>query len=385
MLSKILCMLGNIYTRQKCLICGSNMHHDEAKCGCFCPNHPQEAATRFYIRFKGLYQNFQDYGLAARKLNALRYYVDMGTFDVKDHQKNAPHGFTTLAKLYLRRKEDKRSYGHIERYMNRAIEYFGQRNVKMFTGAIIEDFLYSIEGIGKKTMANHASQLNDFFKWVLKRGVITLAQMPVIPDIDYELGRRKITDLETQALVLNTVKEISAHVNEKIWLGCDMLATYTALRPDDLRRVYEDSLDDTGFLTIHNPTKKKNKFKVIRLLEKHVVEWRRLHEKYPGHPNMPYFRHKPNARGCSPNSIFGPVMFHKWWKRACEKVGLEGVSLYPGTKHTLATATAKALGTDRALEASGLTNKAFERYCQVENYGVFETVKAMHELRTRKK
>lgn len=72
-------------------------------------------------------------------------------------------------------------------------------------------------------------------------------------------------------------------------------------------------------------------------------------------------------------------MFRKWWERACKKIGLDGVSLYPGTKHTTATETAKLLGSDKALTASGLTNKAFDRYCQVENTGAFETVTAIME------
>ena len=48
--------------------------------------------------------------------------------------------------------------------------------------------------------------------------------------------------------------------------------------------------------------------------------------------------------------------------------------MYPGTKHTTATETAKLLGSDRALGASGLTNKAFSRYCQVENTDAYEVV-----------
>ena len=94
---------------------------------------------------------------------------------------------------------------------------------------------------------------------------------------------------------------------------------------------------------------------------------------------MPFFRHKSNARGCKPDQKFGDKLFLKWWHKACEAVGVEGVTLYPGTKHTTATETAKLLGSDKALSASGLTNKAFSRYCMVENVGVFDTVTAIRE------
>ena len=53
--------------------------------------------------------------------------------------------------------------------------------------------------------------------------------------------------------------------------------------------------------------------------------------------------------------------------------------LYPGTKHTTATETAKLLGADKARGASGLTNKAFDRYCPVEGDETFEVVTAIRK------
>lgn len=63
-------------------------------------------------------------------------------------------------------------------------------------------------------------------------------------------------------------------------------------------------------------------------------------------------------------------------------IGLEGVLLHTGTKHTTATETAKMMGMVKALNASGLTNKAFERYCQVEKSDAFEVAT---EIRKAKK
>ena len=67
-----------------------------------------------------------------------------------------------------------------------------------------------------------------------------------------------------------------------------------------------------------------------------------------------------------------------------DEIGLHGVPLYPGTKHTTATETAKLLGTEKALKASGLTNRAFERYCQVENNDTFEVVKEVRKTKKAK-
>jgi len=106
---------------------------------------------------------------------------------------------------------------------------------------------------------------------------------------------------------------------------------------------------------------------------------------------MPFFRHTSGNDGIQADEIFGKDFLRKQWTKAAEAIGLYGVSLYPGTKHTTATETAQLYGKQTALDASGLTNKAFERYCQVEEKGAFETVSAIHKkmagkvVRLRKK
>jgi hypothetical protein len=380
-------MKGSIITRQKCFICNGQLVHDEKRHGCFCKEHPNVSATQFVLRFPGgIYQNHQSYESATQSLNYLRH--EKGTrgqkFNSDDYKVIKPNSFLVLKDKYLTRKKDRATYKKITSIISRASDHFGLTNVREITGADIEDYLFSIPDISEKTRFNHMTQLRDFWKWCLARGnIITLAEMPTFPEIEFQLGYRKITDWETQEKVITKIKEISYGINPKIWLGIDMLATYTALRPDDLRRVFESSLDKNGWLTIHNPTKRKNKFKTIKLHNDHVNEWRSLQSKYPALPNIPFFRHVTGISGCTANEIFGDKYLYKWWIKACEQIGLTGVPLYPGTKHTTATETAKLLGTDKALDASGLTNKAFERYCQVQNDGAFEVVTSI--LKAKKK
>jgi len=376
-------MDGGIYTRQKCSKCGKNLKHVERRKGCFCSDHPDQRATSFIVKFPGgIYQRHQSYEKAAQSLNYLRHEkgVRKDLFNPDDYRSNKPNSYLALKDKYLTRKKDRASYNKIKGYIDRAGEYFGYTNIREITGADIEDYLYRIPGISEKTRFNHMTQLRDFWKWCLKRGnIITLAEMPTFPEIDYELGYRKITDWATQEKVIDKIKELSYHINPKIWFGIDMLATYTALRPDDLRRVKENSLDSNGFLIIHNPTKLKNKFKTIRLHEDHISEWKDLQAKYPALPEMPFFRHIKGNGAVKPNGIFGKDYFYRWWRNACEEVGLKDVPLYPGTKHTTATETAKMLGSEKARNASGLTNKAFDRYCQVENDGILEVVTAIRK------
>lgn len=380
-------MDGSISTRQKCFICGGQLIPDQRRRGCFCKNHSDVAATRFIVRFPGkIYLNFQDYTLAEQELNRLRYEKGtLGrTFNPENYKGSRPNSFVNLKDRYLTRKKHLASYRDIERYINRAAEHFGLTSIRDINGAELEDYLYGIQGISEKTRHNHMTQLRDFWQWCLKRGnIIALHEMPMFPAIDFELGRRKLTDWDTQEMIIATIRELSEHINPKIWFGIDMLATYTALRPDDLRRLYESSLDAHGILIIHNPTKRRHKFKTIRLAEDHVNMWRHLQQQYPAMPDMPFFRHTTGINRVKADTPFGEKYLYKWWIKACAVVGLEGVPLYPGTKHTTATETARMLGTAAARTASGLTNKAFDRYCEIENTESFETVRAIRKLKKK--
>lgn len=373
-------MQGSITTRQKCPVCKGSLAHDERRHGCFCPAHPQIGATKFIVRFPGgIFTNHSDYNAAAQQLNYLRHEkgARQQRFNADDYRAAKPNSFGALAGRYLKRKEQRASYRDIKRYIERAAVHFGATNVREINGADIEDYLFSLIGITEKTRANHCSQLSDFWKWCLARGnIITLAEMPIFPKIEFDLGYRKITDWETQSKVLEKLAE---NPNPKVWFACELLRTYTALRPEDLRRVSEGSLNEADFLTVTNPTKLKNRFKRIKLVPDHAEEWRRLRREYPAHPDMPFFRHTSGKGGIQADEIFGKDFLRKQWTKAAEAVGLFGVSLYPGTKHTTATETAQLYGKQSALDASGLTNKAFERYCQVEEEGAFETVTAIHK------
>jgi integrase len=374
-------MQGGIYSEECCPKCKSKMV-DNHRNAVACPDHPRETAHRIYVRFGRKHKRrFTSYPLALKHLNYLRHEKDEreDTFRIEDYGATRPKSFKVLAPKYLERKKTLASYGKIAHDINKAADHFGYTNIRDISGGMIDDYLFGLvlddgKEMSQKTRANHCSRLHDFWKWCLARGdVITLAEFPTFPKIEYELKYRKIINWEVQEQVINKVKEISYHINPKIWFGIDLLATYTALRPDDLRRMKEDSLDDNGWLTIHNPTKKKNKFKVIRLHEDHISIWKSQKLAYPALPGAPFFRHHGGIKGCK-RTVFGEHYLTKWWLKACDIIGLKGVPLYPGTKHTTATETAKLMGTDKALKASGLTNKAFERYCQTENTDAFEVV-----------
>lgn len=263
-------MLGSIRSRQKCCKCGEPLIHDERRNGCFCKKHPEVAATSFIVWFpKDIYQRHSSYESACQALNYLRHEkgIQGKGFKPEDYKSIRPNSFSALAPKYLEKKKKlgRISIKKIEGFINRAAEHFKDKNLKDISGVAIEEYLDEIPGIGEKTRSNHASQLHDFWCWALKRGAITLADMPSFPEIEYELGFRNVTTWENQGLVIEKIKERTCHINPKIWLAVEILALHTELRPDDIRRIREKDFMD-GFVTIYNPTKKR-KPKTIHLDE----------------------------------------------------------------------------------------------------------------------
>lgn len=378
-------MKGNIYTRQKCRTCNGSLIHDDKRNGCFCEKHKDQQATgQFYVKFgKYINRRFKSYHLASRFLTGLRYETDRGTFDIRDHQSHNPLGFSNLANQYLtfKQKQNLASFYHIKRFMLQASRYFRDINVKNIKRKDIRNFLDTLD-VSDKTKKNTASQLHDFWYNYLyeEEEILTLAQLPKFPKIDAQLGFRKLVDIDTRESILDKLKERTYSRNPKIWFGVDLLCTYNSLRPGDLRRLKEGDIDLTyGIITFWRPTKSKNKKdpKVIRirLLDFHIEEFKAMKEKYPAVDSVLFFR-KPDGEP------FGINLLYKSWKKACKEVGIHDVDLYGGTRHSSITAIAKVAGKDKARKYSGhLTNKAFDRYCQIGDDDTFDISELMAKMR----
>ena len=365
-------MIGGIYTNQCCPICGRKFK-DDGKKGLYCSIHPEYGATKFFVRFKGgIFRRFSDYESAHRFLTGLRYKYDEGSFDIRDYRKDNPLGFENLALQWLevKRKEVKSaSYRNLENHIGRAIRAWGQINIKRLGYAEIEDFLFAqkIEGadrsVSSKTRANVKSTLHAFWMWLRKRRILTPAQMPEFPEVPFELGYRNVVDKETQTAVIEEVRNISHHINPKIWIGIKWLATYISIRPGELLNIKEGDFDlNLGVAFIAHPKEKKPK--TVPLIEEDVELLRSLPR---GLPDLFFFRHVSGVSGAKAGQRFGEKYFYKWWKRACDNLGVEGVDLYGGTRHSSARALRKFRSPEEIKRATmHSTNKAFERYFQIE-------------------
>ena len=384
-------MRGNIYSRQKCPVCGRSFKYRDDLRALVCPDHQEQHANgQFYIKFgrqiNKRCQSFQD---AERLLTGMRYEVDRGTFDVRDYHSTNPLGFYNLACSWLLVKEQEvkpSSYRSLNRFMNAASDSWGNRNIKEIGFAEIEDFLFS-QQVSNKTRSNIRSCLHTFWKWLLHRRVITLSQFPEFPVVKYKLGYRKVVDKTTQSLIVDEVYRISYHLNARIWLGIKWLCTYIAFRPGELLQLREQDINTKiGAFILPPDVTKEGSQKIVPMLESD----KQLIDDLPvGLPDLPFFRHGKGVSGCRPGQPFGEKYLYKWWKKACNNLDIEGVDLYGGTRHSSATALKDHLSPEQIkIGTMHQTNKAFERYFQRNSEDaieVYSLTEVHHECTTKEK
>jgi hypothetical protein len=349
-------MLGGIY----CGECGKRLFKG------LCEAHPGKLIVSFHHDGKRIWRRFSDWDSAEQELAHLRVLKRSGSLDVRDWQKGEPNGFANQYDrfLTLKRKQIKaKSWNNLKNCGSRASDAWKNRNVKSIGYAEIEDFLFSQE-VSDKTRANMRSALHDFWAWLVKRDVLKPHQMPRFPECPFELGFRKTIDKATQQNIIDEVKRISHELNPKIWIGIKWLATYISIRPGELVEILEDNLDREQGIIFLVKTKEKRP-KIVPLIKEDVEILRDIPQ---GFPKVQFFRHVPGLKGIQAGRPFGPRYLYKWWMRACENLGIEGVDLYGGTRHSSARALLEFRTPEEIRRATmHSTNKAFERYFQMDS------------------
>ena len=374
-------MKGYIGSREKCEICQGRLVHDERRKGCFCLGHPHVCARTYYVKFgRDIYKRFKNYDLASRFLTGLRFKSDEGSFDKRDYRKDNPLGFENQVEKYLEYKAntniDKKTVQSYRNFLTRAIKQWRNKSIKEITDGDVEDLLFDQswktpkgDPASLKTRHNMKSCLNDFWSWVVrreKRSGKNIIEMPVFPEISYTLGWRNRTDIQTLVAILDEIKRISWDINPKIWFGINLITKNIDVRPGEMRMVKEKDINlESGYILISKPKEGIKDFgKYAYLDEDDIAFIRGLPTK--GLPFMYFFRHKTGRSGVKAEEQFGPKYFKRWWDKACKNIGVEGVGLYGGTKHTIATALGQVL-TPEEIKRGGTgsrTNKAFDRYFQ---------------------
>lgn len=366
-------MKGGIYSEEKCPLCGATLQYTEKR-GIACPEHPQIRGEKCRVVFgRQLRRKFGSLRQAEHFLNGIRHEVEQGKFDKRDYQKENPLGFITLAEEYLEFQKDeiKGSFRQVRYHMLKAIEYFGAKNIKTIQFAELQDFLLAKKDRAKpimgnlsgKSRANIKATLHAFWVWLRQRRVISLEQMPEFPVVDFQLGWRTIVSKETQQAIIDKVYEQQHEHAIKAWIGIKWLATYPSIRPKELVSIREDDFSfELGGVWLRSPKGKEPLF--IPMLEEDLEQAR----EFPRTIGNPFFfRHQYGFGGVRPGKQFGKDYLYKCWRRACSSLGIKGVDLYGGTKHSTVTALRLHYSPEQIKKATmHQTNKAFERYFKVQ-------------------
>jgi integrase len=369
-------MKGVIQTSERCPICNDILRHDENKGTFVCENHSDRLfpVQKCRVVFgRNVRRRFTIYQEAVQFLAGLRYKTVEGTFDARDYRSDNPMGFETQALKWLHVKKNTLKLetwkGTHEVYIKRAIAKWGQRNVKTIKFGEIEDFLFGLE-VSNKTRSNAKSVLHDFFIWLSKREDVP---MPEFPTISFELGMRNLITISQQQQIIDEVKRIAPQ--DKLWLGIQWLATYVSIRPKEMLNLQEKQIDVEGAFVIPHPKEKKPK--IVPMLKEDI----RIYRSFPtGFPDLFFFRHERGNGAAKPGAQFSRELWYRWWKRACNNLGIEGVDLYGGTRHSTVSAMAEYFSPEE-LKKSGTmhsTNQAFDRYFRAEiskSLDIYKTIR----------
>lgn len=356
-------MQGAIYSDQRCYIC-EKPFDDNFRDGLQCAGHPEQRASRFRVYFRSVSKRFKNYDEAFRFLNGLRYETDRGTFDKRDYRSDLPLSFQNLAEQWLEIKKHeikKSSYTKINGHIKKAIEFWEHKNIKDFKKRDFQLFINSLGDLSSKTKHNHLSTVHQFFVSLYDNE--DLERLPRFPKVPFELAWRNTVDKETQQQIIDEVYTISKDINVKIWLGIKFLSIYFNVRPKELINIKEKHIDlQQGEILIPDPKEKKPKH--IFLLDEDVD----LLGSFPrGFPELYFFRHNKGKGGVRPGDKFGDKYLYKFWKRACKNLGIEGVDLYGGTRHSSVRSLRHIVSPEEIKLASGhSTSRAFERYYKLE-------------------
>lgn len=318
------------------------------------------AGGGYRVRYgRQIQKRFRSLEEAERFLTGIRFKADEGTLDSRDYSRANPFEFSHQAEKWLLTKTCSGSHRrNLTRWMAIASERWRGRNVKSIGYGEIEDFIGE-QAVGDKTKAEMVNCLSQFFRWLEKREGIPAPRMP---EVRFTLGWRQIIDMPTQAALLDEIKRIAPF---RIWLGIKWLATYVSIRPNEMRMLRERDVNVNGFLVCRPETTKEKKPKLVPMLDEDIALVRSLPR---GLPDLFFFRREKGRGVYGVGQQIGVTAFYHWWVRACKKLGINGVDLYGGTRHSSATAMAEHFTKEEMREHGTMhgTNKAFERYFQRE-------------------
>lgn len=218
------------------------------------------------------------------------------------------------------------SPGTIKNYSGYVSNYFtflNDMDVREIGLEELTNFKDTLDGIGIKTRKNVINALKNFFNWLYERG--TIARIPVFPKIKGNDSRqRQAIDIETQDAVLKNIPEIHQGIIEFLY--------ETGLRPGEVCALLCGHIDlRTGTARIERTfsgnklraTTKQHRVRTIPLsLRAFEIVEKYMQGKLP---TQFLFINPTTGKNYLPDTL---------WRIWHYNAGLEGITLYEGTRHS---------------------------------------------------
>lgn len=81
--------------------------------------------------------------------------------------------------------------------------------------------------------------IHAFYKWLARRWILTLADMPELPTVKCNMNMRILITVEDREKVLEKLYDLVKDYNERIYVAIYMLLSYPSIRPIELLRLKE--------------------------------------------------------------------------------------------------------------------------------------------------
>lgn len=337
-----LCMSGTIRVFQKCR-CGSRFEKSGDVFVCTrCGANPTRYVVDIHYRGKRVRIYSDKYGTpldsldrANRTLEGIRYEIDNGTFDPCRYIKRQQNEFRFDKRMseWVRDYEKSKRRGNIapsylkliklysKRYF---VPFFKKEDLRDINTKRIKDYSdWLPEKFSRKYRKNILDTLEKFFNDMRKLELIE--RVPIFPNISVPDPAINWCDIETQEMILNEIPAIHQPI---FWF-----IAKEGVRPGEARALMWGDVDfDNNLVCIRRTFSAKE----LRDTTKGGHgDWLPIHPKAReimfGLPRKSMFVFTFRGRPYAENTI------PKIWNAACKKLNIEGLSLYQGTRHSLAS------------------------------------------------
>jgi integrase len=273
---------------------------------------------------------------AERMLAHINYEIDHGIFDPKNYIKRELKSllFANYAQAWLDRQQSRAEKGRLSREYIRSVSSYlrnhlipalASKSIRDINAGGIEDLVDGFEDISAKTIRNIIFTLHKILKDAKRRGDIN--KLPEFPKIE-------VGEPDTRWLLPEDTMRIIGAIPCPVRRAFFIFLAEMGCRPGEARALRWEKVDFRKGMVkiaagmdgeIFRPTTKEKDARELPMSES-VME---ALESLPRSLNGFVFTYRGRP--------FTHKLIDRTWRKACKEVGIEGITLYQGTKHSKGT------------------------------------------------